>query len=219
MGAFFCIELMPSQRFSSSNLGFTLIELLIIGVIIGILGAFMAPNWIAFVERQHLNKAQNHIYQTLQAAKSNATRDKITWQVSFRQVTLNGKEVVQWAIHPAEEGKFIPNSVMTNDALWQDLEPNVLIDESKNNKGKYETSLTKQSSAGPWRVQFNHYGCPVSQANDDCGQTSITALGRITLRSNNGGKLRRCVIVSTLLGAMRMGEEHPKADSSDKYCY
>ncbi len=210
---------MRSQRFSSSNQGFTLIEVLVLVVIIGLLGALFTPNWIAFIERQRLNKGQNEIYQTLQATKSNATRDKITWQASFRQLTINGKEVVQWAIHPAEQGKFIPTSVMVNDALWHDLEPNVVVDQSINDKGKYETSFTKQTSAGPWRVQFNHYGCPVSQADDDCGQTSITALGRLTLRSKNGGQVKRCVIVSTLLGAMRTGKEHSKADTSDKYCY
>ena len=210
---------MPKQRFSPSNQGFTLIEVLIIVVIIGFVSAIFAPNWIAYMERQRLNKAQSQIYQTLQEAKSNATRDKITWQASFRQVTLDGKQVVQWSLHPAEPGKFIPISVIGNDALWHSLEQNILIDQSINNKGKYETSFTKQTSAGPWRVQFNHYGCPVSQADDDCGQTSITALGRITLRSKNGGKLKRCVIVSTLLGAVRTGKEHTKADSSDKYCY
>ena len=206
----------PLPLFSA---GYTLLELIIIVAMMGILSAIAAPGWSRVVEHQQLNSAQNQIYRAMHSAKSNATRDKVTWQVSFRQVTLNGKDVVQWSIHPAESGKFIPFSVINNTAFWHNLAPDVLIDTSKNNKGKYETSLTKQTAAGPWRVQFNYYGCPVSQPNDECGQTSLTALGRITLRRKNGSKLRRCIIISTLLGAMRAGKDYPKADSSGKYCH
>ncbi|NEQ24744.1 MAG: type II secretion system protein [Microcoleus sp. SIO2G3] len=210
---------MQSQQSSRSNLGFTLIEILIVVMVIGILCAIAAPTWTTFIERQYLNKSQSQIHQAMQEAKSNAVRDKITWQLSFRQVTLNQKQVAQWALHPAEEGKFIPDTVLKNDAHWHNLDSHVLIDQSKNDQGKYETSVIKQSATGPWRVQFNNYGCPVSQAGDDCGQTSLTAMGRVTLRSRNGGKIRRCVIVSTLLGAMRDGKDHPKADSTGKYCH
>ncbi|MCA1994240.1 MAG: hypothetical protein LDL41_19665, partial [Coleofasciculus sp. S288] len=181
--------------------------------------AIAAPAWSGFVNRQRLNTSQNYVYQAMQDAKSNATRDKITWQVSFRQITSRGKQVVQWSIHQAEDSQFIPNSVMRNNSLWHELELDILIDQSKNKKGKYETSLTKQTSTGPWRVQFNYQGCPVRKPSDECGQTALTALGRLTLRSKNGGKLRRCVVVSTILGAMRAGKEHSKPDSSDKYCY
>ena len=202
-----------------SSAGYTLLELIIMVAMMGILSAIAAPAWSSFVERQQLNSAQNQVYRAMQDAKNNATRDKITWQVSFRQIRLNEKDVVQWSIHPAESGKFIPFSVINNNALWHNLDPNVLIDTIKNNKGKYETSLTKQTTAGPWRVQYNYYGCPVSQVNDECGQTSLTALGRITLRSKSGSKLRRCMITSTLLGAMRAGRDYPKADSTGKYCH
>ena len=209
------------KRLPLSSAGYTLLELIIIVAIMGILSAIAAPAWSNFVERQQLNSAQNQVYRVMQDAKSNATRDKITWQVSFRQIRLNGKDVVQWSIHPAELGKFIPFSVENNNALWHNLDPNVLIDTSKNDKGRYETSLTKhqQNSIDYWRVQFNYYGCPVSQANDECGQTSLTAKGRISLRGKSGSKVRRCIIVSTLLGAMRTGKDHLKVDSSDKYCY
>ncbi len=207
------------QRFSSSNQGFTLLEVLIVVAIIGIVGAFSAPVWIAFNSRQSLNHSIDKVYQVMQGAKSNARRDKTTWQVSFRQVKIQKKEIYQWSLHPADNQEFIPNYVMTNDALWSNLESNTIIDQSINNKGKYETSITRKTPNGPWRVQFNYQGCPVRKPRNQCGQTSIQALGRITLRSKHGGEYRRCVIVSTLLGAMRKGENHPKADSSDKYCY
>ena len=207
------------KRFTRSNQGFTLLEVLIVVAIIGILSTIIAPSWITFFNRQSLNKSTDQIYQAMQKAKSNARRDKTTWQVSFRQINLQGKEVTQLSLHPADDEEFMPKYIETNNTLWSNLDSNIIIDQSKNNKGKYETSITSQSSTGPWRVQFNYQGCPVRKPRNECGQTAITALGRITLRSKNGGQDRRCVIISTLLGAMRTGENHSKADSSDKYCY
>ncbi|NES19883.1 MAG: type II secretion system protein [Symploca sp. SIO3E6] len=206
---------MLTQGYTRSNQGFTLLEVIFVVAIIGILGAIGAPSWTAFINRQKINSSADQVYQAMQGARSNARRDKMTWQVSFRQ----NEEVTQFSIHQADAQEFIPDYVLTNDALWSDLEPNIIIDQSKNDKGKYETSITRKTPTGPWRVQFNYQGCPVRKPTNQCGQTAITALGRVTLRSQNGGKYRRCVIISTLLGAMRKGENHSKVDGSKKYCY
>ncbi|NET57625.1 MAG: type II secretion system protein [Symploca sp. SIO2E6] len=213
---------MLSKRFTRSNQGFTILEALFVVMMIGILGAIGAPSWTAFISRQQTNDSIDQIYQAMQEARKNARRDKITWQVSFRQVNLQGKELTQFSIHPADAQEFIPNNVINNKYLWSNLEPNIIIDQSKNDKDKYETSITKHRTdtpTGPWRVQFNYQGCPVRKPTNQCGQTSIQALGRVTLRSTNGGEYRRCVIISTLLGAIRKGENHPKPDRRDKYCY
>jgi prepilin-type N-terminal cleavage/methylation domain-containing protein len=44
-------------------------------------------------------------------------------------------------------------------------------------------------------------------------------LGTVTLQSQSGGKARRCVVVSTLIGAMRRGENHSQANDNGRYCY
>jgi len=64
-----------------------------------------------------------------------------------------------------------------------------------------------QKKNGIQRVQFNYIGNTNGQ------------LGQLTLVANNSDKVKRCVYVSTLIGTMRMGKEHPKANSSKKYCY
>lgn len=186
---------------SCSTAGFTLLELIILVTITGIVSAIAFPNWIAFVERQQLNSAQSQVYQAMQQAKSNATRDKLTWQASFRQVPVDGKEVVQWSVHPA--------SITPSAESWHNLEANVRLDD--------ETNLP--NSANGRRVRFNYSGCPVYQLNDECGQTTILTKGRITLSSAKGGKAKRCVIVSTLLGVLRTAKEQPKTDEKDRYCY
>jgi hypothetical protein len=66
---------------------------------------------------------------------------------------------------------------------------------------------TLQLSNGVRRVRF-----------DDIGGV-IPPLGKITLSSKSGGTAKRCVIVSTILGAMRTARENPTPDSGNRYCY
>ena len=47
----------------------------------------------------------------------------------------------------------------------------------------------------------------------------LTPLGRITLSSRNGGKAKRCIYISTLLGAIRTAKEHDTRNEEGKYCY
>ncbi len=187
---------------SHSTSGFTLLELIITAGMVGILSAIAAPSWLTFVNRQHLSIGQDQIYRAMQSTKSNAELQKLTWQLSIQE--NNGR--VQWAVHPAQSGTFIPSGIP-----WNDLDPSLQVDKSKNNKGKCETTLDQQiqrcPSNGPWRVQFNYKGNTNGQ------------LGQLTLTTKNGGKAKSCVYVSTLIGTVRTGKEHSKANDSKKYCY
>lgn len=185
-----------------SNSGFTILELLIIIVIIGIIFAIAYPSWLNFIERQRLNKAQNQLYLALQSAKSNALKEKMIWQVSFREQA----GVVQWAVHTAQEGISIPQNL-----YWNNLDSNIQVYKNRNAKGSCETTFYQKKrqcpTIGPWRVQFNHKG----NTNGD--------LGQLTLISKNPNKYQRCVYVSTLIGGIKTGKENAKANSSKKYCY
>lgn len=97
--------------------------------------------------------------------------------------------IIQWAVHPA--------SVNPSNANWNNLNYNVRLDA--------ETTL--QESNGIKQIQFDYRG-----------SVSKPPLGRITLSSKSGGKAKRCVIVSTILGAMRTAKEHPTTNNG-KYCY
>jgi prepilin-type N-terminal cleavage/methylation domain-containing protein len=165
--------------------GYTLLELLVVLAIIGILSAIAAPSWVSFLNTQRLNAAQSQIQQALQEAKSNAKRDKMTWQVSFRQ--QNNK--AQWLIHPQS------NTIPANN--WKSLDPAIKIDEA-------ETTFVQ--SNGIWRVQFNYKGNLNGQ------------LGRVTVVARQGGKAKRCVITSTLIGAIRTAKEKP-TQQNGKFCY
>ncbi len=170
-----------------SNSGFTLLEILVVVVAIAILSAIAIPSWLSFVQMRRLNSAQSQVYTAMQKAKSQATKEKLTWQASFRE---NSDGVVQWAVHPS--------TVTTiSEAQWNNLESGVHLDP--------DTSL--QRSNGVRRVRFDFKG-------------NVTPpLGNVTLNTDNTGDAKRCVYVSTILGAMRTGKEHPTPNDSGKYCY
>ena len=100
------------------------------------------------------------------------------------------EDVVQWAVHP--------ETVNPNNANWNSLDSNVVLDE--------ETTLFQPTSSQVRRIKFDYRG------------TVKPPLGRITLSSQNGGKTKRCVYISTILGAIRTAEERDKPKDGD-YCY
>ncbi len=195
--------------------GFTLLEVLVTVVLIGILGGLAAPSWLSFVDIQRLNTAQGEVYSAIRQAQSQATKEKSTWQFSLRE--RNG--IVQWTVHKAEGTNFLPDAVRNNDSLWHGLHPNIRIYQQRNDKDKSETTLPKQSSQPIWRVLFNYQGCPVYKVEDECTNTSLRTLGQITFYGQNSSKAQRCVYISTILGAMRTGKDHKKANKDSKYCY
>jgi prepilin-type N-terminal cleavage/methylation domain-containing protein len=199
-----------------SSSGFTLLEILVAVVIIGILAAIATPSWLGFISNQRLNAAQGTIYSAMQRAKSQASKEKLSWQVSFRQ---DDDGTVKWAVHQADSVKFVPDAVKTNDNLWDSLDPNIHIDQELNSLGKKETTIRRQPSQQMWRVIFNYQGCPIYNVGDECTHTSIQSLGQMTIKADNGGQARRCVVISTLIGAMRTGKDHNTANGNNKYCY
>lgn len=216
-----------SNSHQQENLGFTITELMVALLTIGILAGIAVPAWLSFINRYRLRTSTDRIYQTMRKAQSKATRDKTGWQATFQETTNDeGQIVIRYALHQAA---IAPNKLP--ESTWEYLEPGIEIDDNeKNDKDKYETSLlivnpetnrvTTSRDNPMYRAVFNYQGCPVYKPSDSCTQTSLRALGQIALKHQTLDLPTRCVIISTVLGPMRRGEEHRRASrNTKKYCY
>ena len=98
-------------------------------------------------------------------------------------------EVLQWAVHPASLNPSLAN--------WNELHETIQLDS--------ETTL--QKSNGVRRIKFDHKG-----------NVAHPPLGRVTLSLKGGSTVKRCVFVSTILGALRTAKQKSTAKNG-KYCY
>jgi Tfp pilus assembly protein FimT len=169
--------------------GYTVLELLTVIVMVGVLGVMAGAGFLGWLERLRVNAAQSAALNAIHEAQIRATQQKLIWQASFQEMQINGKYYVQWAVHPKPPaGQIVPA-----DIKWQTIEyPGVKVDTANT------TLYSKPNSSGQWRVQFNYKGHTHGR------------LGKITLTSQNNSRVKRCVIVSTLLGYVR--------STSDKRC-
>lgn len=100
--------------------------------------------------------------------------------------------IVQWAVHDV--------SMNPSEINWNRLDSNIRLDQ--------ETTLQLLKSQSLRQIQFDYRGSVRKQP-----------LGRITLSSKYGGTTKRCVFVSTILGAMRRAKERNKPNRKGDFCY
>lgn len=110
------------------------------------------------------------------------------YRLSWQASFRTQNNLVQWAVH----AETTPAANIT----WHTLDESVRLDP--------ETTL--HQVGGVYRIQFDHDG----RVNG--------RLGRLTLHSQSDTQLKRCVVVSTLLGAMRLSENQRQPDDG-RFCY
>lgn len=102
--------------------------------------------------------------------------------------------LVEIAVHPM--------SVLPNAASWTSFDKSVQLD--------LETTLL--ASGGTYYVRF-----------DEKGSVRSSSLGRVTVSSKRAPSVKRCIIISTLLGATRTATEQPIPNPNyrrrDRFCY
>lgn len=164
-----------------SQAGFTLIEALVVIVIVGILMAIAAPSWFSLLERQRVTTAQSAIDQGLRQAQSNAQRTAKDWRFALKQ----GAEAVEWAIYPRYDtsGNTIDPTDSASQVIWNSFHPNVVIDAS--------TGASQSGINGAYHSAIYNYK---GHANK-----RLT----FTVASARDSELKRCVIMSTILGNTR----------------
>ncbi|WP_017301885.1 pilus assembly FimT family protein [Nodosilinea nodulosa] len=101
----------------------------------------------------------------------------------------NGR--IEWASHP----ESTLASQVTN---WQPLVDGV---------GFADIDNTLVASGGVYYAKFDMYGNVQGQ------------LGTVTVAMSDRKTTHRCVVVSTMIGAMRKGTGHTTANSNERFCY
>jgi prepilin-type N-terminal cleavage/methylation domain-containing protein len=179
----------PSYQ-QTQSAGFTLLEGLIVVVVIGLMAAIAAPSWFGFWQQRQINATQDMLYQALRVTQSDAMQQRHERRFSLQE--RNGH--IEWANHP----ETVPAAQVTH---WQPLIDGVVLADQDN---------TLRQSGAVYYTRFDMYGNLRGKVIREQGTITVTITGK---RSTN-----RCVVVSTVLGAMRKGKGHPKARDK-RFCY
>ncbi len=218
-------HLRAKQRLpASSNAGFTMIELIVVVIMIAILSAIAAPGWLAFVNRQRVSKVSDAVSSAIQTAQQEAKSKKVSYSVSF-YTPLDGvlKGIPQVAIYPADSSpnwtnlsnnlEIKPNQVIlgTNLVGTSTKEPYITTKYSSINYTPESTSTNHTQ-----KLTFDYRGSlPIGA---DTNLAVVVAVPQSTSSIQPIPDTKRCVIVATLLGSMRIGKGEYNATSNPQGC-
>jgi prepilin-type N-terminal cleavage/methylation domain-containing protein len=200
-----------SDRYNQQNAGFSLIELIVVLLLVGILAAIAAPGWIAFVNRQQINKANDAILAALQEAQREAKNKKLSYSVSFQKnITTQNIEVAIYRTNPGTPTwKPLGTDVgVSSDKLL--LGGNLSGENIANTTTNSPVSYPLSTSA---KITFDYMGALTLPNNFGTVPAGTEAPGlKIVVVPSSANPLassvKRCVIVKTLLGSMLTAKDN-----------
>jgi prepilin-type N-terminal cleavage/methylation domain-containing protein len=199
---------------AKNTTGFTLIEVLVVMIVLGILTAIAGPSWLAFTQNQRLNTAQGQVFRLVEEAKSSAKRNQQGYQVSFRfnpDNTSPNFERLQYSVHPYTPNDATCNAAFVNDPtkfIWKNFGEEAAIGRVIEMRGIQYTGTNSNFKPlcafgvspgipNSATINFNSKGNWDQPRNGELNQRYIV------LRTNPVTTSRRCVTITTILGAVR----------------
>ena len=183
----------------STTNGFTLIEVLVTVVLIGILFAIAAPNWVAFLNQQRVGSARNQVSQAIRTAQSQAQQTKTNRAVVFD----NNNNQPRYAIVPVVTDT-VDTSTINN---WQNLGDGTI--QKGTMRLRVNQGTPSVASPLPAALIFDSFGSVIVPK-----QLPFT----VTIGSTLSANPKRCAEVVTLLGAIREGSNDVTAAAPNDGC-
>ncbi|NEO19258.1 MAG: prepilin-type N-terminal cleavage/methylation domain-containing protein [Moorea sp. SIO1F2] len=201
---------------SKQDAGFTLLELIVVILLVGILSAIAAPSWLAFVNRQRVNKVNERVLSAIQEAQREAKKKKLSYSVSFRMTEDEGPQA---AVYQDKNNNGKDNTPETFQ--WQSLVGDLGV---KPEQVWVGTNLIDHNKSGGTlsilederKITFDNQGVLKNAqiAPDDFGLAIVVAIRDPRDKDNPIEATKRCVKIKTILGAMEANKKGTECNLS-----
>ncbi len=155
--------------------GFTLTELMITGVVVSILAAIVAPNFLGLYDNYKVKSSFQELQGALQEAQRQAMRKSQTCKLQLDTVNIDGESRQRITVEKPGGDPNKYSGCLLSDRI---LDKNV--------------TLTTTLSGNPPKLAFSFKG-------------TTTDSGTIVLSRSDGSGEKKCLAISNGLGIMRTG--------------